>query len=58
MALAMSLLPWLNAKPDAVNTCIQLNIRKVDRGRDSPLRVLAKMKVAIHTAAPIMPMMK
>ncbi len=27
MAFAMSLLPWLNAKPEAVNTCIQLNIR-------------------------------
>ena len=58
MALAMSLLPWLNAKPDAVNTCIQLNIRNVERGSDSPLRVLAKMNVAIHTAAPTMPMMK
>jgi len=34
MALAMSLEPWLKAKPEAVNTCIQLNRRKVERLSD------------------------
>ncbi|CNL76412.1 Uncharacterised protein [Mycobacterium tuberculosis] len=58
MALAMSLLPWLKAKPEAVKTCIQLNIKNVDRESDSPRSVLAKIKVAIHTAAPTIAMMK
>lgn len=41
-ALAMSFEPWLNANADAVNTCIQLNSRIVDRDRDCRFRVLAK----------------
>src|SRR5699024_546330 len=34
IALAMSLAPWLKAKAQAVNTCIQLNMMKVAREMD------------------------
>ena len=58
MALAMSLAPWLKAKPQAVNTCIQENIWKVDLPKSLRFRFLANTNVPIHTAAPIMKMVR
>src|SRR5699024_7287450 len=49
-ALAMSLEPWLKAKAEAVNTCIQEKRMKVARGKVSLRRVVAKTKTASHTA--------
>ncbi len=53
----MSLLPWLKAKPEAVKTCIQLNIKNADQERFA-LKCLMKIKVAIHTAVPTIAMIK
>ncbi len=54
----MSLEPWEKAKAEAVKTCIQEKRRKVDVASDFFFRERAKMKTAIHTTAPTMPMTK
>ena len=48
-ALAMSLAPWLKAKAQAVNTCIQLNMMKVAREIVCFFRARANTVVAIQT---------
>ena len=52
MALAISFAPWLNAKPDAVSTCIHEKIKNVDLATSLRFRFLAYRKVADQMPAP------
>ena len=57
-AFAMSLLPCEKAKPLAVSTCSQLNIKNADLFKFERRRVLAKINIKSQVISVDIPMMR